>query len=382
MSDKPPEMEVLNKVAEMSAEIVMTKSSGQIADAVIKTIKTDKELLAAINADQKDNKSEELKEAANQFQKLAKGEVKSLTVGGTGAGAELVPTTIREEIITTADLSGLVRQKAQKWPMTGPKESAPVMGSVTAYRVSEGAKVGSSKPTTAGAPLTSKIVGVIVPVSKMLLYGASPAFVTALTRLMAKGMARLEDRWGILGLGAGEGILQNASIPVLTMASGKTTYASAVCDNFLDLQTTANEENITDRSEFLSSLSVKNVLRKERALISTDKQEYIFGAPGLNTPPTLWDQPYTISPVMPKTSAGSQAGTKFAALFNWDNMVYGDLGKYEFSILDQATITDDDGSTLINLAEQEMVGLKMTAYIDITIADPANAGAVLKTALS
>ena len=375
-------VEVLNKIAQMSADIVMTKSGDRIAEAVIGKIKEDRAIVKAIHGENVKDASEEKQFAAEQFQKLARNEVKSLTVGGSNSGAETVPTAVSNDFITSADKAGLVRKLAQKWQTKNVKENVPTLSSVTAYRVNEGAKITSSQPTTGAVSLSAKTVGVIVPVSKKLLLGATPGLVTALTTLMGKAMARLEDKWAILGLASGEGIFQHASVPVLTLGSGDTTYAKAEAEDFLDLIDKADAETIGESTRFLFSLSVLNVLRKLRAAVGSDKQNFLMGAPGVGTPATLWDIPYEISPVMPKTADGSQTGTKFAAIANFDNIIYGDMGAYEFTILDQATITDTDGSTLINLAEQNMVALKMSAEIDIALADPAKAFASMKTAAS
>jgi len=51
-------------------------------------------------------------------------------------------------------------------------------------------------------------------------------------------------------------------------------------------------------------------------------------------------------------------------------------------ISDQATITDTDGSTLINLFQQNMVALKIWGLVDIQLSNPSKAFANLATSAS
>src|SRR5579872_1220703 len=131
------------------------------------------------------------------------------------------------------------------------------------------------------------------------------------------------------------------------------------------------------------SLGVLNNFRKLRASVSSTPQQFLFeafGAPEI--PSTMWGIPYDLSPLMPNNTVGSQAATKFLALVNWDNVIFGDDNQYTMDVSTEATITDVNGSTLINLFEQNMVALKITGDIDIELANAALAHATLKTAAS
>jgi HK97 family phage major capsid protein len=143
------------------------------------------------------------------------------------------------------------------------------------------------------------------------------------------------------------------------------------------------DENISDdRLRWVLSRSVLNVFRRLRAVVGTDEQGFLFQGFGQSTPPTLWDIPYSLSPIMPRTSDAEQAGKKFMALVDFNKVILGSDVDYQIEMSEQATITDTDGSTLINLFEQNMVALKVSAEIDIQLADPTKAFAWLKTAAS
>ncbi len=113
--------------------------------------------------------------------------------------------------------------------------------------------------------------------------------------------------------------------------------------------------------------------------MGTDKQGFLFEGFGGQLPATMWDIPYSTSAVMPKNADSSQAGKKFLALANFENLIHGDSKQYTMEISNQATITDTDGSTLINLFEQNMVALKIYGEIDIQLSNPDKAFAVIKT---
>jgi hypothetical protein len=61
-------------------------------------------------------------------------------------------------------------------------------------------------------------------------------------------------------------------------------------------------------------------------------------------------------------------------------MLFADKKEYELKISQEATIKDVDGTTPINLFEQDMSAIRVIERIDIALAEAAKAFAVLKTA--
>jgi HK97 family phage major capsid protein len=223
---------------------------------------------------------------------------------------------------------------------------------------------------------------VLIPFSKKLLMGANSNVVDVLNMLAGEALAKLEDQWALLGLGVGEGVFQHASVPGVILGSGDTTYAKTEAEDLLDMIDLVDDNVSEDKLRWVLSRSVLNAFRKQRAVVGTDKQGFLFQGFGSQIPATMWDIPYSLSPIMPKTSDSSQAGKKFMALVDFSSIFFGDVQNYTMEISDQATITDTDGSTLINLFEQNMVALKVTGEIDIALANAAKAFAWLKTAAS
>lgn len=308
---------------------------------------------------------------------------KALSAGTSTSGSELVPTYVSDQIITVAQKYGLVRKYGRSWPMQGINENIPTMTTLSAYRLAgDTAAITASQPTTGAVQLRAKTVGVIVPVSKVLLMNATANVVDAITMLAGKAIAKLEDQWGLLGLDGGEGVFQTAGVPVVTMGSSLTTYDKATAENLLDMLDVIDENFLGPTMRWAMSLSLLNVFRRLRSVVGTDKQGFLFQGFGDAIPSTMWDIPYDTTFVMPKVSDNSQAGTKFLALVDYENLIHGDAMQYTMEVSDQATVTDTDGHTLINLFQQNMVALKVWGLIDIQLSNPTKAHAVLETAAS
>ena len=353
----------------------------KVVNQLMETMAERKGIFAAGNEDKDTNEKKEV--AAEYLRKLVnRQDTKALTAGGSTSGVELVPTYISDSVILEAGNFGLTRKYANKWPMQGSNENIPTMSSVSSYRVNEGVKITSAVPTTGDVQMRGKTVGVIIPVSEKLLRNANPNTVTAISTLAARAIAKLEDQWAILGLANGEGVFQHASVSGATLGSGDTTYAKVEAEDLLDAMDVMNEDYVDGRTRWVLSLSVLNILRRLRSSVSTDKQGFLFQGFGGSTPSTIWDLPYDLSSIMPKRGDASQAGKKFMGLVNWDNVIHGDAVTYQMQMSDQATITDTNGSTLINLFEQNMVALKFWGEIDIELANPDKAFAWVKTAAS
>jgi HK97 family phage major capsid protein len=377
--------EEVKEIVEGIKKDVIETTAPAITEQVIKAVEEKMTLRQPLFGADADKKAEaEAREAGAEYlRKLAKGEdTKALSAGASTAGAELVPTYVSDRIITQMEKVGLVQKYATKWPMDGSNVDVPTASSVSAYRVNEGSKITSSKPTTGAVQLRGKTVGVLIPVTEKLLRNATPATVEALTQLGGQAIAKLVDQWGLLGLAGGEGVFQHASVTGVTLGSGLTDYTDVTAEDLLDAIDIMDESYVDEKTRWVMSLSVLNIFRKLRAAVGSDNQGFLFQGFGGSTPATLWDIPYSLSPVMPKKADADQEGTKFIALANFGNMIYGEPKGYSMSLSDQATVTDTDGTTLINLFEQNMVAIKVWGEIDLQLANAAKAFAWLKTAAS
>ena len=384
------EIELQEQKDKETMETIVTAVTEKTVDAVIAKLEKEQPVRKNIFESGSNTEHKELAEkkqqAADFLKAMEKGDrtaVKALSAGTSTSGLELVPTYVSDQVIEQTQKYGLVRKYAQHWPMDGINENVPTFTTATAYRAgSDTAALAASNPVTGAVQLRAKTLAVVIPISRVLLQNAKPKLIDVLTRIAGRAIAKYEDEWALLGKAAGEGVFQNASVPVQTMGSGDTTYTKVDAEDLLDVMDKIDENFIEESTRWAMSLSVLNNLRRLRSVVGSDKQGFLLENLGGKLPATLWDLPFDTTAVMPKNSDSSQAGTKFLTLMDWDNVIHGDAMEYAMEMSDQATITDSDGSTQINLWQQNMVALKIWGMIDIQLANPAKAFAVLKTSAS
>jgi HK97 family phage major capsid protein len=384
---KPVVEEIKSSVTE-SVKEQMTASMPAITEDVFKRLKEElpnrKDIFGGGDRQPEGQKNDlEGKEKAAEYIKAVFGrdsaQVKALSEGTAADGGYLVPETFSSEIIRIAPNYGVVRRNARNYPVTGAgyKTHLPTVGNVTVSRVNEKAKIPASQPTEGQTNITIKKIAGLVPMSNELLKDANVDTVNILTTLFAEAFAKYEDEWGFLGKAAGEGIFQNTSVPVVTMASTKDTYLEATEDDLLDLLGQLDESALSG-AKWWMSWSVFNGFRK----IEDTTGRKIIQAPTDGQPPSIWNIPIQFVRGMPKTTDGSQPGTKFLAVGDLNYMLFADKKEYELKISQEASITDVDGTTNINLFEQDMSAVRVIERIDIALAEAAKAFAVLKTAAS
>lgn len=306
-------------------------------------------------------------------------ELKALGTGTDANGGYLVPETWASEIIRIAPKFGVVRRDARNYPVPaeGDVVRLPTIGSVSVSRVAEGAAIPAVAPTTGQTVITVKKLAAITPMSNELLRRANVDTIDILSTLFAEAFAKAEDTWGFQGLAGGEGIFQNANVPVFTMAATNTTYAKLTLDDMLAAIDQLDDDAAANAKWYMS-FSVFNALRK----LKDTSGRYLVQDPTEGRPPTIWNLPIQLVRTLPRTSDGSQPGTKFLAVGDLSYMLFADKKEYSFSISDQATIKDTDNTTAINLWQQDMSALRVIENIDIQLAEAAKAFAVVKTAAS
>lgn len=181
------------------------------------------------------------------------------------------------------------------------------------------------------------------------------------------------DTWGFQGLASGEGIFQNAN----TLPSTMTTYAKVTLDDMLAALALLDDDAAANAKWYMS-FSVFNALRK----IKDTTGRYLIQDPTEGRPNTIWNIPVQFVRVLPRTTDGTQLSTKFMAVGDLSYMLFADKKEYSFDISREATIKDTDGTTTINLWQQDMSAVRIIENIDIQLAEADKAFAVVKTAAS
>lgn len=352
----------------------------KVTNAVLAKIVDRKDIFGGDNANSETKKMEAKQKAVDFVKALANKDFAKLKEMNTGTGSEggyLVPEYFANEVVRVAGVYGVVRRNARLWPMSGKTEKVPTGGNVTAYRISESGKITTSQPSLGQVTLTVQQLAAMVPMTNQLLRDANINNIDYIIKLVGEALAKIEDQWGFLGLAGTEGIFRNTDVPVLTLGSGKTGFDDVTFDDLLDLVSLVASGALAG-AKFYMHRTVFNALRKIKAATTGT---YIFQEPGGGQPPTIWNYPVEIVDVMPGM-ADTAAATKFMAFGNLNYMLLGDRGDYEMKISEEATVTDVDGTTPINLFEQNMSAVRVIERVDIELAEADKAFAVCKTAAS
>jgi HK97 family phage major capsid protein len=359
----------------------------EVKAGVVAELKSDPELLRKDVFGSDEVKSEdkliESKQKAADFVKavyvgdLAK--VKALSEGVNADGGYMVPEYFSNEVLRLAPIFGVARRNARVLQVLGLKTHFPTADAVTAYRVGEKVAIPSSQPTIGRVTLVVKKIAAMIPMTNELLDDANVNTIDLIIRLVAEAFAKYEDEWAFLGKAEGEGVFQDPLVSVLNLASGKNTFAEVDFDDLL-LAMDKLDESALSGAKWYMSFSVFNALRALKYASGT--ASYILQEPSNGQPATIWNLPVEFSKVLPKTTDQTQASTKFIALGNLDHMIIGDRMSMEIKISDVATVTDTDGSTGLNLFEQDMSALRAITRKDIQLTNQAKAFVAIKTAAS
>jgi len=279
-----------------------------------------------------------------------------------------IPAELRNEVLRIAELQyGLARKEMLYLPFSGPGNSRviPTLGtSVTVKWTEEGAKKQGTEPAFGIVTQILKKLAAIVPMTEEILEDSAIDIVALLGQLFAEAVSKEEDLQFFAGTGAPwTGILNNGSVNKVTQASGDASQLTA--DDLLDM-IDATPTGALSGAKFYMHRSILSVIRK---LKGTDGQ-YIYQNPGQGLPATIWNYPVVTSDAFPAL-ADVDTGDQYVLFGNLkQGAVFGDKQQLRVKMLDQATVTDGDGSTVINLAEQDMVALRIVERVGYVIALP------------
>lgn len=354
------------KVDEISSEIVAKFTKGAAAQRA-----------KAIDTGKKDDMKGA--DTTRLFMKaLLKGDkeaCKALTTSTSGSSPDdadaglLIPTELRNEVLRIAETQyGLARREMFYLPFSGPGNSRviPALGtSVSVFWTGEGVKKSSTQPKFSVVTQTLAKLAAIVPFTEEIIEDSAINLTSLVATLFAEAVSKEEDIQFFAGTGSPwTGVLNNGSVNKITQASGAATQLTA--DDLLDM-IDATPTGALPGAKFYFHRTVLSVIRK----LKTTDGIYIFQQPGNGLPGTIWNYPYETSDAFP--TLGSVAdGDQYVLFGNLkQGAVFGDKQQLRVKLLDQATITDSDGSTVINLAEQDMVALRVVERVGYVIALPA-----------
>lgn len=379
MTEAPAEAETVDQ--EAVAEVVQTsvdkaieKKADEIAEKLLGAVKGKTKGMQVetkeVSAKAKDAETRTFVKA------LISGDtqvLKSMTTSDadTAKAGVAIPKALLEEVMRIKEAGyGVARQEMRYLPMSGAgnKRDIPALsGSVSVFWTGEGAVKTSTQGTFNKVTQELKKLAAIVPLTEELIEDSAIDLTGLIAELFVEAVTIEEDAQFFAGTGAVfTGILNDTNVPSLVLASGKDTFAEATADDYLDLQYKVKIGARSKGKYFLHPTVVASVMK----LKGTDGH-YIYAMPAGDKPATLWGKPVVECDALPSTSTGSQATKPFAIFGDMKQAcVYGDKGDMRVKLLDQATIHEVGGSTVINLAEQDMIGIRVVERVGYAIVLP------------
>jgi HK97 family phage major capsid protein len=299
---------------------------------------------------------------------------KALTTSDSGSAPDdaqaglLIPEELMAEVLRIAEKQyGLARREMRYLPFSGPGNSRkiPALGtSVNVFWIGETVKKQSTQPKFNIVEQTLKKLAAIVPMSEEILEDSLINLTQLIGDLFAEAVAKEEDLQFFAGTGTPwTGILNNGDVNVVYQITGGV--ANVTADDLLAM-IDATPSGALAGSKFYMNRTVFSVIRKLKDL----NGDYIFQNPGNGVPGTIWNYPYELSDAFPG-QADVEEGDNYILFGNLRmSCVFGDKQQLRVKLLDQATITDTDGQTIINLAEQDMVALRIVERVGYVLALP------------
>lgn len=280
----------------------------------------------------------------------------------------LIPTELRAEVLRIAETQyGLARREMFYLPFSGPgnERLIPTLGSsVRVYWTGEGKKKKSTQPGFDLVKQTLKKLAAIVPMTEEILEDSAINLTQLLGQLFAEAVAKEEDLQFFSGTGTPwTGVLNNGQVNIVYQITGGV--ANLTADDLLNMQD-ATPSGALNGAKYYMNRTVLSVIRKLK-----DKDgNYIYQNPGQGQPATIWNFPVELSDAFP-LAADVVDGSPYILFGNLKTgCIFGDKQQIRAKLLDQATITDTDDQTELNLAEQDMVALRIVERVGYLVALP------------
>lgn len=280
----------------------------------------------------------------------------------------LIPKELMTEVLRIAQIYGIARRDMLYLPFgagPGNTRQIPALGSsVSVFWTGEKGAKRSTQPSFNLVNQTLKKLAAIVPMTEEILEDSAVPITPLLGALLGEAVAKEEDVQFFAGTGSPwTGVLNNGSVNHVD-ASGDSTHFSA--DDLLDMQD-ETPAGAQDGAKYYLNRKTFTIVRK----MKDQNDRYIYQEPAGQQPATIWGKPFELSEAFP-APADVDEGDPFVLYGNLKRCaVFGDKQQIRLKVLDQATITDTDDDTTLNLAEQDCVALRAVERVGYVLALPA-----------
>lgn len=365
ITKKVDEIEVNEKISAAATEVAKTLGEQRKAASVIKTTS---------EQDQANVKSFFRAVLSNDYAAL-----KALSTGTNAAGGYTVPSDLSLEIIRNASLEyGAARRLFSNRVFSGAGNTIDILkegDGITAYWTGEGVAKSSSQPSFDLVTLALKKLATIVPFTDEMLEDTGFDLIGYVKELAGRGFAKEEDLAFLMGTGSPyTGLMNDTNVNIVRVAG---TDPKAITVDKLQALIDATPSTFLPGSKFAMNRLARSVIR----LLKDTTNNLIFSPATAGNPSTVLGYEVEEIDVMPDlTVTGNDKPILAFGNFKTAGVV-ATKGALQVKQLTEATITDTDGETNLNLAQQDMTALRFVERVGFLLKQP-KAVSVLKTVAS
>ena len=262
---------------------------------------------------------------------------KSMAEGTDPEGGYLVPEEYKATLLRIVEQYGALRREAQIVPMAREEMRFPTFDTYAAGNWQDGSGDAGSPcywpdelvaiteawPQFGDTLLTAKKLAALIPSSGELLQDSVIPIANLIVTLVGEFMAKEEDRVGFVGDTGGtdtfDGALTSAGNTTVLGAT-EMSVSDVTADHLLDMQTDTPRGAMAGAKYYMH----RSVFAHVRKLKASGTGEYIYDAPGANTPGLIWGYPFELIEALPIFTAGDSVSTRYILFGNMKNYYLGD----------------------------------------------------------
>ena len=297
-----------------------------------------------------------------------------------------IPSELFNEIIRLMQgdpTYGIARKEMRYLPFSGPgntRDITTLASSVTMTWTTEAIAKTATQPVFGRVQQVVKKLACIVPMTEELIEDTAINMPGLIAELVAEKTAQEEDEQFFDGTGAPwTGIVNNGSVTAVTMGAA-LGFDDITAENLLDMQDAGLVGAHAGAKYFLhrTIFSYIRKLREDSIAAGDGLGAFIYQRPANGLPGEIWNYPYVLVEGMPDKddNAANKGFVIFGNLAKY--AILGDKGGMKVKLLTEATITDTDRQTSINLGQQDMIAYRFVERVGYVLPLPT-ALVVLKT---
>lgn len=292
--------------------------------------------------------------------------VNDIITGADLGNSGTIPVEYATQIIQDAPKASVMLTRARRIPMSTRERLQPVLDSKPmAYWV--GGDTGlkqTTKQAWGGVKITAEEIAAIVPVPEAIIADSGINIWEEVRPRLAAAIGYVFDQACIFGVNKPASF--PASIYEGAVGAGNVIYRDGKTD--MASYVAQAGQKMAEQGFAANGFASKPGLNWELIGLRSSTGAPIY-VPSIasGTPSALYG--YPLNEVENGAWDASKADLISA---DWTNFVVGIRKDITYKLLDQATITDDDGRVVLNLAQQDCVALRVVFRAGFQVANPVN----------